>query len=136
MNVFFYGLFMDADLLARKGVRAAGPRVARLDGYALVLGARATLVPAAGETVYGVVMDVPADDLARLYADPSVGAYRPEPVRAVLDDGRPVEAVCYNLPRPLEPGEPNRAYARQLRDLAERLGFPGEYLATIERVGA
>lgn len=85
--------------------------------------------------MYGVVMDVPPEDLGRLYSDPSVSAYRPEPVRAVLEDGRPVEAVSYTLPSPLERTEPDRAYARLLRDLAERLGFPGEYLATIERMG-
>lgn len=46
LDVFFYGLFMDADLFEAKGLRPRDPRRARIEGYGLRIGERATLVPA------------------------------------------------------------------------------------------
>jgi hypothetical protein len=56
IDVFFYGLFMDEDLLSAKGIIALNPRRATVDGFGLRIGARATLVPAAGERSYGTVV--------------------------------------------------------------------------------
>jgi len=134
-SVFFYGLFMDAGVLEGKGIRAVEPRVGRLEGYRLSIGARATLVSAQGEAVYGVVMQVPAEEIERLYSESSVSAYRSEAIQVTLSDGQRVEAVCYNLPPPVEPSEPNRAYARELHDVAKRLGLPDEYLTRIAQAG-
>ena len=95
---FFYGLFMDADLLRGKGLRVQDSRMARLDDCRLRIGARATLVPARGASVYGMLMQMPAEDLQKLYADPSVSAYIPQSVEVVLNDGVRVAASCYVLP--------------------------------------
>ena len=131
--VFFYGLFMDPELLRDRGVRVAGPRPARLQGYRPVLGARVTLVPDEGFTTWGMLMEIGARDLERLYADASVSAYRPEPVRVLLEEGATVEAVCYNVPPPLPATPPDQAYARRLHALCARLGFPASYLAVLAR---
>lgn len=48
VNVFFYGLFMDQQLLEAKGVYPTDIRAAVLEGYALRIGARAALVPTSG----------------------------------------------------------------------------------------
>lgn len=65
MSVFFYGLFMDAALLASKGVHAKDPTVGFVDGYTLRIGERATLVPESGGRAYGVLMEItPEDDAA------------------------------------------------------------------------
>lgn len=133
---FFYGLFMDPSVLARKGVHVTDPKVARLDGYRLSIGARATLVRDPTETVYGIVMQVFADDLMRLYSDDGVRDYRPQAVRVVQGDGRTIEATCYSLPPPLEQVKPNAEYADELYSLAKRLGLPDAYLAEIARAGA
>ena len=135
MAVFFYGLFMDPQVLERKGVRADDPKVARLEGQRLSIGRRATLVPDPAEAVYGILMQVSADDLGSLYSEAGVRDYRPETVRVILGDGRSVEAVCYILPPPVERVEPNPAYAAELHSLAIRLGLPEEYLAKIARAG-
>lgn len=44
VSVFFYGLFMDAALLEKKGVNIKSCLPARLDGYAIKIGQRAALV--------------------------------------------------------------------------------------------
>jgi hypothetical protein len=135
VTVFFYGLFMDTGVLARKGVRAIDPKIARLAGYRLRIGKRATLVPDPIESVYGIRMRVSTDDLGRLYSEPSVVDYRPEAVRVVLGDGQTVEARCYNLPSSLEQSEPNPGYAATLHELAARLGLPQSHLDKIAQAG-
>lgn len=132
--VFFYGLFMDAQLLTARGITPSGSSRAHVDGYRLVLGNRATLVPAAGFSAHGVLMHLERKELERLYADPSVSAYRPATVRAVLGDGTVVDALCYNLPQAPSSDPPNRDYARKLHELGIRLGLPAPYLATIKQV--
>jgi hypothetical protein len=73
--VFFYGLFMDAGLLRARGIEPAAMRGASVQGFALRIGLRATLVPASGDRVFGVAMELTHDEIDRLYSDPSVQAY-------------------------------------------------------------
>jgi len=131
VSVFFYGLFMDADALRARGAEPAGIQVASVPGFALRVGRRATLVPATGERAHGVLMELSHDELDRLYAEPSVRAYRPEAVLTELADGARVPALCYNLAVPPTPDEANPEYAAKLRDLARRLALPDDYVARI-----
>ena len=132
MRVFFYGLFMDAGLLATKGIVPAGAEVGFADGYALRMGERATLVRRPGSRAYGVVMEIAPSALEGLYAEASVAEYVPEPVIVELKDGARVEATCYNLPGDRVTGA-NQDYAVSLLDVATRLGFPDSYLDQIRR---
>jgi hypothetical protein len=68
---------------------------------------------------------------ARLYAEPSVAAYRPEPVVARLASDEEVAALCYNLPVPPKPDERNPDYAAKLRELGRRPGLPDHYVESI-----
>lgn len=74
VDVFFYGLFMDIELLRESGAKPANPRQAALRGWSLRIGNRATLVPEPGGVVYGIVMNVAHDELKRLYAAESLKA--------------------------------------------------------------
>jgi hypothetical protein len=131
VDVFFYGLFMDAAALHAKGFDPADLRQASVRGMALRLGERATLVPAAEESVHGMLMALSHAELDRLYADASVSAYRAEPVLAHLTDGSAVPALCFNLPTPPQPHETNPEYAVKLQAVARRLGLPESYVARI-----
>ena len=132
MKVFFYGLFMDESLLATKGIRPAEVSIGHVEGYALRIGQRATLVGCPDSRAYGVIMDVSAREAEALYADDSVADYLPEPVTVELVDGARVEAVCYNLPGDKVTGT-NKRYAESLLDLATRLHFPASYLEEIRQ---
>lgn len=132
IRVFFYGLFMDEQLLREKGVQPTTPRHAVVRGFALRIGQRATLVPASDARAHGVVTELSHDEIERLYSEPSVAVYRPEAVVAEFPDGVQVPALCFNLPIAPEPGESNDAYARKLQDLARRLGLPPDY---VDRIG-
>ena len=130
--VFFYGLFMDERLLASKGIHPSRATVGYVDGYALRIGARATLVPDEGNRAYGILMRLRARDVTALYSDGSVADYVSEPVSVVLPDGTSESAVCYNLPKSKLSGT-NSEYARSLLALAGKLGLPGDYLRQIEK---
>jgi hypothetical protein len=131
VDVFFYGLFMDAESLEAKGFHPVNGRQARVSGMALRIGRRATLVPDTGKCAYGLVYGLTHDEIDRLYAEPSVAAYRPEAVIAQLADRSCVPALCFNLPPSDEAVEANPEYAEKLRVVADRLGLPADYVASI-----
>ncbi len=56
IEVFFYGLFMDADLLRAKGAHPVNVRPACVPGFALRIGQRATLLRIPDARAYGIVM--------------------------------------------------------------------------------
>jgi Gamma-glutamyl cyclotransferase, AIG2-like len=131
IDVFFYGLFMDAETLRANGFHPVNGRQACVSGMVLQIGRRATLIPSQTKCVYGFVIGLSHKEVERLYAEPSVAAYRPEAVIAQLADRSFVPALCFNLPPSDGPVEANPEYAEKLRAVAGRLGLPADYIATI-----
>ena len=131
IDVFFYGLFMDEEVLKTKGVLAMDIRPAFVSGFQLRIGNRATLVtnPAAG--VFGRILSISHVELERLYSEPGLQAYKPEAVMAQLANGETRAALCFNLVEPPSLQERNPEYAHKLRALAQQLDFPSEYVASI-----
>jgi hypothetical protein len=131
IDVFFYGLFMDAESLRAKGFDPVNGRQACVSGMVLRIGRRATLVPDPTKCAHGFVFGLTHDEIDRLYAEPSVAAYRPEAVIAQLPDRSCVPALCFNLPPSGEIVGANPEYAEKLRAVAGRLGLPADYVAGI-----
>jgi len=132
MRIFFYGLFMDCTLLQEMGFHPTTVGPAQLAGFRLAIGDRATLIPAAGSTCYGILIDLPDDEAAALYSGPGVADYRPETVQAILLQDRSMwDSVCYNLPVPASGTARNDEYAEALARLAEKLEFPTDYVREI-----
>lgn len=129
--MFFYGLFMDPALLHAKGLVPESVALAAVPGLALRIGQRAALVSDPAGRVHGVVMSLTLAELNRLYSEPSVQAYRPEAVLAHLDTGEVIAALCYNLPDPPASGERNPDYVAKLRRVAEKMGLPAPYVASL-----
>ena len=130
-EVFFYGLFMDEDLLRSKGLAPEGVELASVPGWSLRIGQRAALVPDRAGRTFGVVVSLTLAELERLYSEPSVQAYQPQAVLAHLASGGVIAALCYNLPEPPAPHERNPEYASKLRAVAQRVGLPAEYIASL-----
>ena len=130
--LFFYGLFMDADLLREQGANPVNVRHAAVSGWALRIGQRATLVRQDGARSYGTVMDLTHEEIDRLYSVPSLAAYRPEPVLAETGGGSVIAALAFTLPVAPAPHERNAAYAEKLRAVARKLSLPADYVASIE----
>ena len=131
IDVFFYGLFMDENLLHCHKVVPLCPRRAYIDNYTLRIGERATLLPTSGARAYGMVYSMTHDDLEKLYIIPGLQQYRPEAVLAHTLDGETLPALCYNLIQMPPHFESNAEYAAHLRSALRELDFPPEYIATI-----
>jgi hypothetical protein len=131
-DVFFYGLFMDPDLLRGKGFAPENAVRASVSGFALRIGLRAALVPEGSSRVHGVIMSLTLAELDRLYSEPSVQAYRPQAVLAHLETGEAIAALCYNLPEPPSATERNPEYVAKLRAVAQKLGLPAAYLSSLQ----
>lgn len=132
IKVFFYGLFMDVELLRSKGAHPTAVQAASVPGYELRIGQKATLAQNATSSAHGVVMELSHSEIELLYSDPSVSAYRPEAVLAQLADGSYVPTLCFNLVTLPAPGEvANPDYAVKWRALAARLRLPSAYVESV-----
>ena len=132
MEVFFYGLFMDKDILIKNGINPSNPRKGYLNNYTLKIGQRASLIPCKNEKAYGMIMELDDEAVIRLYSEKSVADYIPEKVEVVTESKEHLIATCYNLPLELLTGT-NEVYAKSLYELAKKLSFPEEYLDKIDR---
>ena len=128
---FFYGLYMDAEILREAGVAPQNPRRAYVEGFTLRIGQRATLLPSPGARAYGMLYALTHAELERLYTAPGLEHYRPEAVLAVPIGGSPTPALCYNLCQAPRPEERNPDYAERLRRALAKLDFPAEYIASV-----
>jgi glutamate/tyrosine decarboxylase-like PLP-dependent enzyme len=126
IDVFFYGLFMDVDILSAQGVRPMNFRRSYVEDFALRIGKRATLVPSDGTRVYGMLIALTLADLERLYAAPGLEQYRPEAVLARTFEGEATPALCYNLLNAPSPDEYDADYAARLQRVLRKLDLPGE----------
>ena len=131
VDVFFYGLFMDQELLREKRLSPENVELASVPGYALQIGRRAGLVRRESETVFGTVMALTPAELTRLYGDGGFQDYKPMAVLARRKDGSLIPALCYNLPVPPATNERNADYATRLKAVGQKVGLPEEYLQSI-----
>ncbi len=126
-DVFFYGLFMDEEILRAKGIHPRAPRKAVVPGYRLRIGQRAMLFPQFAAQAFGMVFALTDQEIESLYAEPGLETYRPESVIASFEDGTFSAVTTFNVRGVPAVGEPNLEYAAKLRAVLERLGFPADY---------
>lgn len=79
-NVFFYGLYMDPEVLQSKQVLARNPRLALLPNYRLRIGKMATLLRDPGKYSIGMLYSLTHADLNALYWGVGLTAYAAEAV--------------------------------------------------------
>ncbi len=135
VDAFFYGLFMDGDILISNGIEVVKPRQGYADGFELVIGNRATLVARSGARSYGMVMSVTHTDINSLYSADGLQDYCPEALSVnLIGNGTAnsaLPAICYNLLRRPAPEESNAEYAAKLRTALSKYEFPAEYIASV-----
>lgn len=131
--VFFYGSYMNPDVLRDLDLNPDTLEPARLSGFDIVIGPRANLVRSDEHVVYGVCTQATHQELDRLYAHARnvLGEiYLPEPVIAELFDGSLRSALCYLCPD-MAPHPAEAGYVERILAPAERFGFPPWYLERI-----
>lgn len=134
VTVFFYGSYMNRDVLAEVDIEPETMEVATLHDYDIHIGPLANVVRAAGSTVWGVVTQATHDQLARLYRHAREvlgGSYHPEAVlvRDAAGNARP--ALCY-ISHDLEPATASADYVDRVVEPGREYGFPEPYLAKLE----
>ena len=131
--VFFYGSFINLDVLRGAGLVPDRVEVARLGGFDIVIRPLANLVRSDQHSVYGILATSTHTELARLYdyaRDTLGGTYLPEAVLAEAAGAwRP--ALCYIAPQ-MEPAPASNDYLDRIVVPARRHGFPDWYLARLE----
>jgi hypothetical protein len=129
--IFFYGLFMDKDLLKEKGLNPVDSITAHVSGYGLRIGKRATLENSINETTFGSLMRLSSNELGMLYGEKRVIEYVPQEVVATDVHGNSIEAISYILPMEKVSGR-NAEYANLLASAARKIGLPDDYIKEIE----
>ena len=130
-SIFFYGLFMDDDLLREKGLSPSNTKLAHVAGYGLRIGERATLATSKDERAFGSIMDLSVEELGVLYGEKSVADYVPKRLVAIDMQGNSLEVISYILPMKMVSGS-NSEYARLLALTARKIGLPDDYINEIE----
>ena len=117
---FFYGSYMDPDILRRFGADPPAPRKGHVDGWRLAFTPHANMVHETGGRVQGVLYALPHDELDRLYGpDGFVTTYRPVPVLAHGPDG-PLPAMTFIEDAPEQDPEPE--YVAAFRAIQQKMG--------------
>jgi hypothetical protein len=133
VRVFFYGSFINREVLTRGGLTWNRFDVGRLWGFDIVIETLATLVRSERHCVYGIVGEVTHDELRSLYTQDWLGgAYLPEAVLVETEAGGLLPALCY-LAAERPPARPAEDYIDWITRSARSYGFPDWYIDRIER---
>ena len=132
VRVFFYGSFINRDVLAKGGFIPEKIEAARLCGFDILIETLATLTRSDRHCVYGIVCEATHDELRSLYGQQWLGgAYLPEAVLVEMHGGLLAPALCFIAPtRP--PARPAGDYLDWIIRPAREYGFPDWYVARLE----
>jgi hypothetical protein len=134
ISTFFYGSFINPDVLAKLEIVPERIDVARVSGFDIRIRPLANLIRSEQHCVYGILAAATHAELARLYAyarDGLGGTYLPEAVLAQALDGRFQPALCYIAPE-LPDAPPSADYVDRIVAPARRFGFPAWYIDRLE----
>ena len=123
-DVFFYGLYMDEEILKSKGVVIRNQRKAYIDSYALRIGNLATLMRKDNSRAYGMVYAMTQKEIYSLYEGVGLEQYVTEALLCTLDDGNQIAVLCKNLVEVPKEGESNDEYFVKLKECMEGYAFP------------
>lgn len=143
---FAYGSNMNEALFRdRRHMVWLQTRIGRLDGYRLTftvagghrpgISAPANIVKALGESVFGVLYQLPLRKFARL--DNSEGRpYRYLWTEIEDSGGNRIAAVSYQteMTQQATEGRPSQSYLNLIRQAARQRGLPTDYIARLDRI--
>jgi hypothetical protein len=131
---FFYGSYMNFDVLREMNYVPENWAVAKLSGFDIVIRPRANLIGSDQHCVYGIVATATHQELARLYAhakDILGEIYLPEAVLVETSDNKWQPALCYICPE-MEPRLAAKDYVDRIVKPAKEFGFPEWYIKRLE----
>jgi len=132
--VFFYGSYMNFDVLKEVDYVPEQFEVAKVNGFDILIQPRADMIRSDRHCVYGILATATHAELDRLYArTQSVfgHTYLPEAVLAETLSGSFVPALCYIAPS-MEGGPAANDYVDRIVKPAREFNFPGWYIERLE----
>ena len=124
VDVFFYGLYMDAEILKSKNVEPRKNRKALVYDYKLRVGNMATLLREEGSEAHGLVYALTHDEIYSLYEGSGITAYVTEPLMAETEEGEFIPTITCVLKEPPAKNESNREYWDKLIVCMEKYNLP------------
>jgi len=113
-DVFFYGLYMDEDILKSKGVNPRNPRSAFVFGYKLRIANQATLLKQDNTVAYGMIYSLTHEEIYKLYEGSGLDTYISEAVLARTTSGETLATLTCNLKVIPNENESNNEYLEKL----------------------
>lgn len=132
--VFFYGSYMNFDVLKEVNFVPQQWEVAKVSGFDIVIEPRANLVRSDGHCVYGILATATHAELDRLYAHAKgvLGeTYLPEAVLAETLSGMRKPALCYIAPS-MDAMPVANDYVERIVKPAKEYNFPEWYIERLE----
>jgi hypothetical protein len=131
VRVFFYGSFINRQVLAAVGLVPDRVEVVRLWGFDIHYQPLITLVPSDRTCVYGIICETTHAELDRLYHQEWLGTYLPEAVIVQTQEGRLLPALSYIAPEG-PAATPAGDYVDRITGPARDYGFPDWYVKHLE----
>lgn len=132
--VFFYGSYMNFDVLKELDLAPAQWEVAKVNGFDIIIQPRGNLRRSDRHCVYGILAAATHNELNRLYAhatDVLGETYFPEAILAETLSGNWMPALCYIAPS-MEAKAAANDYVERILKPAREFNFPGWYIERIE----
>lgn len=131
---FFYGSYMNRDVLHQVSYAPKKWEVARLAGFDIFIRPRANLARSNQCLVYGMLATGTHAELGRLYAhakDVLGETYLPEAVLTETLEGKWRPALCYICPS-MDPSPATTDYIDRIVTPARKYNFPDWYIQRLE----
>ncbi len=122
-EVFFYGLYMDENILKSKNVIPRNPRPASVNGYKLRIGKMATLLRCKNSQAFGMVYSLTHAEINKLYIESGLTDYIAEAI-TVLIENKPLNTLCCNLLNPPQNEDSNNEYFEKLKICMNKYNLP------------
>lgn len=131
---FFYGSYMNFDVLKELSLVPEKWEAAKLHGFDIRIQPRANLIRSDQHCVYGISAETTHRELDRLYAhakDALGEIYLPEAVLVETVAGKWKPALCYLCPE-MQPRQAANDYLDRIVKPAREFGFPQWYIQRLE----
>ena len=125
-DVFFYGLYMDEEILKSKNVEPRNKRIGIAHDYELRIGKMATLLRKDEAKTYGLVYSLTHYEIDTLYTKAGLTDYVTEALMVELEDASSLPALCCNLLNPPTSDESNDGYHKKLIKCMKKYKLPIE----------
>jgi AIG2-like family len=132
LKIFFYGSFMDLEILRTLGVVPQTFENAELKNWRITFSPMATLVRSERDSVYGAIAELSRTEVRKLYSRDDLKHYKPVDISVSTKRSKSVPAQVY-ISEPQMGQKPSVEYLQRVIRAAESLGFPSVYLEKLRR---